>query len=908
MAVKLEKSWHVILAPAVLLSVIFACYGHTLNNFFVADDLWQVHYAWKTVSGNWQLIWENFSGNYIGIPGFQLYRPVLGLTFVADFLLWGINPLGYHLTSMLLYAGNVLLLYYFCLELSRQWALKRSLGFSFCSAVLFATTPLHCEAVTWLSGRADILSGFFYLLSLYLVALSRRKSQKVCLGTALLSFLLAIGSKEIAVCLPLVVFAFYFALPVAERQWIRTIARERELEEDLDRDDEDEKEPSRPSVDVDSSMESASTNGEKRAPSNSEASKPANSEASASLSSEAASGEARAPANSEASVRAKPGANPSSDVDAMSSHDGQKNTLQHFKRACLVALPFLGLSLLYLFVRLQVFGTVFGGYGGAFGLAKSQYVLQKWFDLALWSRVFIPFNVQVVQPLKEPLIIASVAILAAVSLFLIRIFTGSINRSFLLFMTIWILSTLIPLYGIWDVDPLLHNSRLAFFFTMPLSVFFPGMIFQPDREQTSVLRYLILSGMIVVGSIAFVALSGAYGFATYQTNQMWWRAGSAVQSILSEAKRLTSGLSGKEQIVLLGVPDDYNGAFVILNGSTMHHLLTPPFVAENLYDKVIVFKPFVVGPGEYIDASRLSRVLNEPGRVRGVYVWNPRTDGFRQISLERNDSEAQLDMPISREVKKGNWCVVPPSPVEVVGDVLKSSPAAEGTTFGITGLALNPREWDFLEFDCEIEKSNWQFSQLTPLMVRWNKQATNIALGAVRSQGPLSKQPVRVGLSQYWKWYQDEKIHTLEIVCGQADSIGISNVRLVRSSKLVPSIKIKGKEPRPSGEHVVLNKDQAMIEFDVTNIGGAHAVVLEITRPNVFFDASLRADRAKRQFPPRTVESLKGELPLDEKLLEKDSFTQVRVRAIDANGRPVGEVSDPITLYFAGEKVGPYLE
>lgn len=864
MAVKLEKSWHVILAPAVLLAIVFACYSHTLNNFFVADDLWQVHYAWKTVSGDWQLLWQNFSGNYISVPGFQLYRPVLGLTFVLDFWLSRTNPLGYHLTSMLLYAGNVLFLYYFCLEISREWALKRSLGFSFFAAALFAATPLHCEAVTWLSGRADILAGFFYMLSLYMVALSRRKSRKLYLGVALLSFLLALGSKEISICLPLVVFAIYFAMPSAEQQWARTIAKERELEEALDKDDETEKEPS-----------DSSTN--ESAPDAVTSSETSN--------------------TSDASAKTDAPANMS---DA--------NTLSRLKLAGLISLPFIGVSVLYLLIRLQVFGTVFGGYGGAFGLAKSQYVLQKWFDLALWSRVFIPFNVQVVQPLKEPLVVAAIAIVTFVALFLIRAFFRSLNRSFLLFLSIWMLSTLIPLFGIWDVDPLLHNSRLVFFFTLPLATFFPAMIFQPDRVQTSVTRYIALSGMIAVGALACAALVGSYGFATYQTNQMWWRAGSAVESILSEAKRLTSDLRGNEQIVLLGVPDDYNGAFVILNGSTLHHLLTPPFVDGNLFDKVVSFKPFVVGPGEYIDASRLTRILNEPGRVRGVYVWNPHSDGFRQITLERNDSEAQLNMPISREMKKESWCVVPPSPVEVVGDVLKSSPAMEGTTFGITGLALNPRDWDFLEFDCEIEKSNWRFSELTPLMVRWNKQPTSTALGAVRSLGPLTKQPVRVGLSQYWKWYQDDKIHTIEIVCGQADSIGISNVRLVRSSKLVPSIKLKGKEPRSSGEHIVLTTDKPAVEFDAGNIDGAHAVVVEIARPNVFFDASLRADFAKTRFPPRTVEAVKGEFPLEANLFEKDSFTQVRVRAIDASGHPVGEVSDPVTIYFAGDKVGPYLE
>jgi tetratricopeptide (TPR) repeat protein len=89
------------------------------------------------------------------------WHPLTWLSLMLDFELYGLNPGGYHLTNLLLHLANTLLLF---LVLRRMTgALWRS-GFV---AALFALHPLHVESVVWVSERKDVLSTFFWMLTLW---------------------------------------------------------------------------------------------------------------------------------------------------------------------------------------------------------------------------------------------------------------------------------------------------------------------------------------------------------------------------------------------------------------------------------------------------------------------------------------------------------------------------------------------------------------------------------------------------------------------------------------------------------------------------------------------------------------------------------------------------------------------
>ena len=88
------------------------------------------------------------------------WHPLTWLSWMLDHELFGLNPQGYHLINLLFHVVNTLLLF---LVLRRM---TKSLWPSAFVACLFALHPLHVESVAWIAERKDVLSTFFWMLTL----------------------------------------------------------------------------------------------------------------------------------------------------------------------------------------------------------------------------------------------------------------------------------------------------------------------------------------------------------------------------------------------------------------------------------------------------------------------------------------------------------------------------------------------------------------------------------------------------------------------------------------------------------------------------------------------------------------------------------------------------------------------
>ena len=88
------------------------------------------------------------------------WHPLTWISHMLDCQLFGLNPAGHHLTNLLLHTTNTLLLFAWLNRLTG--ALWRSA----LVAALFAWHPLHVESVAWASERKDVLSAFFWMLTL----------------------------------------------------------------------------------------------------------------------------------------------------------------------------------------------------------------------------------------------------------------------------------------------------------------------------------------------------------------------------------------------------------------------------------------------------------------------------------------------------------------------------------------------------------------------------------------------------------------------------------------------------------------------------------------------------------------------------------------------------------------------
>jgi tetratricopeptide (TPR) repeat protein len=88
------------------------------------------------------------------------WHPLTWLSHMMDCQLFGVNPAGHHLMNLLFHTANTLLLFLLLEKLTG--ALWRS----FFVAALFAWHPLHVESVAWASERKDVLSAFFWMLTI----------------------------------------------------------------------------------------------------------------------------------------------------------------------------------------------------------------------------------------------------------------------------------------------------------------------------------------------------------------------------------------------------------------------------------------------------------------------------------------------------------------------------------------------------------------------------------------------------------------------------------------------------------------------------------------------------------------------------------------------------------------------
>ncbi len=203
----LTQRWVYWLVPVLVALVTFAAFLPALHNQFVnwdddknfLDNPYYRGLGWSQL--RW--MWTTHLGHYI---------PLTWMTFGLDYLLWGMNPLGYHLTNLLLHVANAVVFFFITRRLltlalpspsERGHALAVSAAFA---ALVFAIHPLRVESVAWVTERRDILSGLFYLsaILIYLRACEREERGRGWYWLSVAVFGCALLSKSMVVNLPVV--------------------------------------------------------------------------------------------------------------------------------------------------------------------------------------------------------------------------------------------------------------------------------------------------------------------------------------------------------------------------------------------------------------------------------------------------------------------------------------------------------------------------------------------------------------------------------------------------------------------------------------------------------------------------------------------------------------------------------
>jgi Tfp pilus assembly protein PilF len=206
--------------PFALAVITFLAFSPALLNRFVEWDDYKNLFENPGFRGlGWTQIRWMFTSALMGH-----YIPVTWITFGLDYTLWGMNPLGYHVTNNLLHSANAALFYLVARRLLAkgtsitEWPLRAG---SMVAALFFALHPLRAESVAWATERRDVLSGFFFLVAVLMYLRAAETGgwprRRFLVGSAA-CYALALLSKSIVMTLPLILMLLDF-YPLGRVQW-----------------------------------------------------------------------------------------------------------------------------------------------------------------------------------------------------------------------------------------------------------------------------------------------------------------------------------------------------------------------------------------------------------------------------------------------------------------------------------------------------------------------------------------------------------------------------------------------------------------------------------------------------------------------------------------------------------------
>jgi hypothetical protein len=197
----MHKKFKIILVAVALIAITLAVYSRTGNYPFLGfDDDEYVTNNLHVASG---ITGENIVWAFTSFDASN-WHPITWLSHMADVQFYGMNPRGHHLTNVVIHAISsllLLLLFFRC---------TGSLWQSSFVAALFALHPLHVESVAWVAERKDVLSAFFWLLTLLFYAEYVAKRKPALYILSLFSFVLGLMAKPMLVTLPMVMLLMDF--------------------------------------------------------------------------------------------------------------------------------------------------------------------------------------------------------------------------------------------------------------------------------------------------------------------------------------------------------------------------------------------------------------------------------------------------------------------------------------------------------------------------------------------------------------------------------------------------------------------------------------------------------------------------------------------------------------------------
>lgn len=180
---------------ALIFLLTFAIYGQVKNHAFIDFDDYE--YIRDNPHVNTGLTLENVIWAFTSHHSHN-WHPITWISHMIDVSLFGLDAGAHHLVNVLIHTINALLVLVLLYRLTGD-PIPSTLV-----SLLFAMHPLHVESVAWLAERKDVLSAFFFLLTVGAYTVYVRERKKWMYSVVCLLFILGLMAKQMLVTLPFV--------------------------------------------------------------------------------------------------------------------------------------------------------------------------------------------------------------------------------------------------------------------------------------------------------------------------------------------------------------------------------------------------------------------------------------------------------------------------------------------------------------------------------------------------------------------------------------------------------------------------------------------------------------------------------------------------------------------------------
>ncbi|CAN5142836.1 hypothetical protein BH11CYA1_BH11CYA1_30060 [soil metagenome] len=524
----------------------------------------------------------------------------------------------------------------------------------------------------------------------------------------------------------------------------------------------------------------------------------------------------------------------------------------------------------YLVFRILVLGTISGGYEGSVGQGLSNSLAKRWLDGSL-LRILFPFNIDVFgakHSLSVQLKAVYIAMLVNFAAAMFKPEARSAACRGLLFALGWLVLALLPTYQVWNLTASLQGSRFIYYGTAPIALIFAWLLFPVEARNWPVLSSLRLAAGTWFSIVLLIITSG--------NNQPWNHAMREVSRFRAAVVERALALKPEQKLCLLNVPHTYRGAHMLYNAATMSVLLSKPLTPEAIYTNVVSFEPATFGEPDLINISRLREKVS-PGNELGneLYRWDRNTMTLDQVVFI--GEQKTINLP--------------------------SLELSDQTKFVSNEISLSASSPDFIDVVVDpAQAKHWpdavmNLSALSPSNLQCQ---FNLPLSAADSKGIL-----RFEVSEHKQWLALGKISQLTLTVQGLEAGQKLHIEQILSGNLVnlrPTVESDEKTlvehgdgiSRPQGKKPSFN-------YDATMVPGAVSVYVEVSKPNSWFEHYTGSFRAREKSPEaqfsHTLGKLKGNgVPITFTGVKGPGFFQMRLAALDQDGKIIGYFSDPLNF------------